>query len=135
VESEEAGMQHHHQGHHDTSEMKHCIDACHECHWICSATIPHCLEMGGRHAEMRHLRLMIDCAEICALSAGLMSRGSDHHAELCRVCAEICRECAESCARMGDDAQMMRCAEICRHCAESCAEMAGRQAEATAALR
>lgn len=121
-------MTHQQHRHGSESEMKHCIDACHECHRICSATIPHCLEMGGRHAEMRHIRLMIDCAEICAVAASLMSRGSELHADLCGVCAEACRKCAESCERLADDAQMARCAEICRHCADACAAMASREA-------
>lgn len=114
------------------SEMARCIDACHDCHWICLATVNHCLALGGRHAGREHVKTMLDCAEICATSAGFMSRGSEMHAAVCGVCAEICRRCAESCERMGDDAQMQRCAEACRRCAEMCAHMATHDAAAHA---
>jgi hypothetical protein len=87
--------------------------------------VAHCLEKGGRHAEPQHIRLLLDCAEICQTSANFMVRGSDLHAATCRACAEVCERCADDCERMADDEMMRRCAEICRRCAASCAQMAG----------
>ena len=86
----------------------------------------HCLALGGKHAEARHIGLLDDCAEICRTSAGFMLRGSEFHPRTCGVCAEVCRACAESCDRLaGDDELMKRCAEMCRRCAQSCERMAG----------
>ena len=46
-------------------EMKSCMEACHECHVTClHMAMTHCLEMGGRHVEPQHLKLMMDCAQI-----------------------------------------------------------------------
>lgn len=104
--------------------MQQCIDDCLECHSICLETVTHCLQMGGKHAEPRHIRLLLDCAEICQTSANFMLRGSDLHGHTCRVCAEVCTACAKDCERFSDDAQMMACAEMCRRCAASCQEMA-----------
>ncbi|HEX9945692.1 MAG TPA: four-helix bundle copper-binding protein [Thermoanaerobaculia bacterium] len=110
---------------HLSDEMRRCIEHCEECHRICLETVTHCLEKGGRHAEPSHLRLLLDCAQICHTSADFMLRGSDLHVLTCGVCAEVCERCADSCERLGDDQVMRRCAEVCRHCAESCLRMAG----------
>ena len=100
-----------------TREMQKCIDECLQCHAVCLTTTGHCLELGGRHAEPAHIRLMMDCAHICQTSADFMLRGSDFHQQVCGVCAEVCRACAEDCERMaGDDQAMQECAEECRRC-------------------
>ena len=106
-------------------EMQQCIEECLRCHGICLQTVAHCLEMGGRHAEPSHIVLLLDCSEICQISANFMLRSSDRHHLTCGVCAEICRACADDCERLAGDDQMMRqCAEECRRCAESCERMA-----------
>ena len=109
---------------HQAPEMKRCIELCHECQETCLATVAHCLEKGGLHAEASHVRLLLDCSQICQTSADFMVRGSDLHVAVCRTCAEICERCAENCARF-DDETMRQCAEVCRQCVESCAHMAG----------
>lgn len=87
-------------------QMRACIQAYHRCHDICTESITHCLEMGGDHAEPSHIRLLLDCAEICQTSANFMLRMSDFHGQICGVCAEVCERCAEDGERFGDD-QMM----------------------------
>ena len=113
----------HHQ--HHTPEMEQCIQNCTDCHNICVETTSHCLQLGGKHAEANHIRLLLDCAQICQTSADFMLRGSDLHGRTCDVCAEVCQRCAEDCERIDpNDAQMKECAEMCRRCAQSCREMA-----------
>jgi hypothetical protein len=94
------------------------------CHAVCQEMVTHCLQQGGEHAEAGHLRLLLDCAEICQVSANFMLRGSPFHVRTCAACAEICQACAEDCEQMGGDERMRACAEACRRCAESCAQMA-----------
>ena len=103
--------------------MNQCMKNCNECSEICMKTIMHCLQKGGDHASPEHIRLMMDCAEICKMSASFMARGSDHAGRIAEICAEICEKCAESCEAMADDSEMARCADICRQCAESCRSM------------
>jgi hypothetical protein len=111
--------------HSDYSEpMLVCIQNCQDCHRACLQTLIHCMHEGGGHATADHLRLLMDCAEICATSANFMLRASDLHVHTCAACAEVCRRCAEDCARMDDDPRMKALADTCRHCAESCAAMA-----------
>jgi hypothetical protein len=105
--------------------MRECIRNCQECHAVCLETLQHCLTMGGEHAAAKHIRLLEDCAQICAASADFMLRTSHFHTRTCGVCAEICAHCAEECERLaGADALMKQCAEICRRCAKSCGQMA-----------
>ena len=104
------------------AELEACIQSCLACYEDCHReAMQHCLELGGRHVEPAHFRLMIDCAEACRSAAALMLNGSSFHAASCALCAEICRACAESCREVGD---MERCAETCDRCAESCEAMA-----------
>lgn len=105
-------------------EMRRCIEECSTCHDVCLATVTHCLQMGGEHAEASHMRLLLDCAQICDTSADFMLRGSELHGETCRACAVVCERCAEACERFNDDEIMAACAEACRRCAESCRQMA-----------
>jgi hypothetical protein len=107
-----------------SAEMQECIANCQSCHAICVSTLAYCLQQGGKHAAPAHIRLLLDCAQICQTSADFMLRGSELHNRTCGVCAEVCARCAEECARMGTDSQMQACAETCRRCAGSCRRMA-----------
>lgn len=110
--------------HRRNETMQSCIDACTNCHAVCAETLSHCLEQGGKHVEAAHVRLMLDCIEICDQSARFMIRESRYSAETCKACATICRACAESCdAITPSDDMMKRCAETCRECAEECETM------------
>lgn len=111
--------------HEITQEMRSCIQNCTDCHRICTETAAHCLQMGGKHAEPAHIRLLLDCAQICQTSSDFMLRTSHFHMDTCRLCAEVCSQCAESCARLGqDDPAMQECSAACRRCADSCRNMA-----------
>ena len=103
-------------------EMRRCVEACLDCHRVCATMASqHCLDVGGRHVEPRHFRLMLACAEICRTSAHFMLIGSDLHRHTCAACAEVCAACAASCEAVGE---MQECVEVCRACAESCRRMA-----------
>lgn len=104
--------------------LRDCIDECRSCHDTCAQSLTYCLKEGGQHAEAGHIRLLLDCVEICQTSANFMLRGSPLHVHTCAACAEVCQACAEDCEQMGKDEQMRACAESCRRCAESCRRMA-----------
>lgn len=105
-------------------DMEQCIEEGKNCHHVCLETVAYCLQQGGRHAEVSHIRALLDCAEICQTTVNLMCRNSDFHERICAVCAEVGERCAQSCDQFGDDAQMKACAEACRRCAASCRRMA-----------
>jgi hypothetical protein len=105
--------------------MRECIQHCTECHNVCVETLDHELRLGGPHAAADHVRLLLDCAQLCATSDDFMLRGSDLSGRVCGVCAEACDRCAADCERLaGDDQLIRRCAEVCRQCAACCRRMA-----------
>ena len=112
------------------SEMRDCIRECQSCAAICLETVTHCLQMSGAHAEVSHIRTLLDCADICQTAANFMLRGSDLHTRTCAVCSEACERCAVSCEQFPDDRMMQQCAEECRRCATSCRNMATRAVHA-----
>ncbi len=105
-----------------SEELEHCIQECSTCRDVClNMAATHCLEKGGEHVAPDHFRLMMDCVDICGVSAAFMLRNSAHHALTCGACAEICQLCADDCERVGE---MDECVEACRSCAEACRKMA-----------
>jgi hypothetical protein len=107
-----------------SDDLRSCIQECQNCHNVCLETVSYCLQMGGEHASPAHIRLLLDCSEICQTSANFMLRMSDFHTSTCGVCAEVCERCAQDCARFENDSVMQQCAETCRRCAQSRREMA-----------
>lgn len=105
-------------------EVLHCIQECTECHRVCLDTAQYCLQHGGENAEPEHVRLLLDCAEICQTCANFMIRNSDLHTIICEASAEVCQQCYEDCDQFDNDPQMKTCAEVCRRCSESCQQMA-----------
>src|SRR5256886_16948379 len=98
------------------------IEALQHCHAICSSmAMTHCLEMGGEHARPQHLRLMLDCAALCAFTADALGRKSQFHNRFAALCAEVCETCAKDCEALGD---MEDCVQACRECARLCTAIA-----------
>jgi hypothetical protein len=105
--------------------IKSCIQHCTECHGACLETVRHCLKACGEPIEPTHVRLLLDCAQICQTGADYMLRGSDLHPLTCDVCAEVCELCAAECMKHAAcDEQMRVCAQACQRCAESCEQIA-----------
>lgn len=96
------------------------------CHQVCVVTLSHCIEKGGKHVEGRHLKHLMNCAQICTVSADFMSRESNIQSSICVACAEACFACAKSCEIFTDDEVVKNCAEMCHQCADSCKNMAAK---------
>jgi hypothetical protein len=103
-------------------EIQRCIDECESCRGVCLKAVAHCLERGGRHAEPHHITTLLDCVDMCTITANFLLRGSKMHRRTCEVCAEVCDACAKSCEALDDDV-MRRCAAECQRCATSCRAM------------
>jgi hypothetical protein len=111
---------------HMGEQMQRCIQECLSCFSVCEQTLAHCLRKGGKHAAPELVKVMVDCAESCRMSAAMMSRESAFHARHCGLCADICKACEEACEEFAGDAQMKACADACRSCADACRQMAAR---------
>lgn len=91
-----------------------------QCARVCNETISYCLEQGGDHAKAEHIKTMIDCAEVCTLTATLHDRQSALNEQALELCAEACKACEESCEEFTGDATMQACADQCRDCYDHC---------------
>ena len=104
-----------------SQQTRNAIEALQHCHAIChGGAMIHCLEEGGDHARPQHLRLMLDCAALCAFTADALGRKSQFHNRFAALCADVCDTCAEDCAALGG---MDGCAAACRDCARLCREL------------
>ncbi|QNP54383.1 four-helix bundle copper-binding protein [Hymenobacter qilianensis] len=91
-----------------------CIAACEHC-----ATA--CLQEQDVKMMARCIQLDRDCADICALTARFVARGSEHAQHLLQLCAQICHACGVECAQHGEHHDHCRmCAEACKQCEEAC---------------
>lgn len=126
--------EHHGHGHHHGAagnadeeaqdRLLECIEECLNCHVTCTMTVQHCLASGGELADVNLVGILLDCAELCQVSANFMLRGSPYHPLTCGTCAEICRTCEEGCRSSDEsDEQLAHCAEVCATCAELCEAM------------
>ena len=95
---------------------------------ICAAECNHCATacLDEKDVKMmaRCIKLDMDCADICQLTASFVARGSEHANHLLKECAEICEACADECEKHAHMEHCRKCAEACRHCAEACLQAA-----------
>jgi len=73
-----------------------------------------------RCLQPEHIRLLLDCAESCQISAGFLLRESPSAGYFCSVAARLCDRCAEECERLG---AMDECVDACRKSAVLCHRM------------
>jgi hypothetical protein len=107
------------------ADLDECINNCMECAAVCTETAQYCLQKGGRYNEAPHIRILLDCADICRASSAFMLRNSEWHPRVCEPCAFICQACAESCEQVAtNDSILKDCALLCRKCEDTCAKMA-----------
>lgn len=104
------------------------VTAAAECSAVCTACADACLEEDNPSELRKCIRLNLDCADITAVTARLISRPGEQDKALLRAqlqaCATSCRACADECDRHAETMEHCRvCAEACRKCAEACDAM------------
>ena len=92
------------------------LDALNACVAACEHCSTACLQEPDVHLMARCISLTRDGADVCALAARLVARGSAQAEPLLKVCAEFCRACAEECAKH-EHRHCQECAEACHRCA------------------
>ena len=100
-----------------------CIEACNACAVACNHCAASCLHEQDVKVMVRCIALDMDCAQVCALAAAAMARGSEHTNAICALCADICQTCGNECSRH-DMVHCQQCAKACFDCAEECRQMA-----------
>ena len=100
-------------------DFERCIQACQNalraCQECAAADIAEGANMSGC------ARVNLDCADICAATANVLARRSEHHGDFCAVCAHLCRACTAACEpHAAKHAHCARCRDACRACADEC---------------
>src|ERR1044072_7232347 len=96
------------------------LDALTECTRACHHCCVSCLREEDVTMMAECIRLDMDCAQICELTAAFLSRESGHTRHLFKECAEIWQQRAEECANHAHLDHCKECAEACRKCANLC---------------
>jgi hypothetical protein len=97
--------------------LAECAHACHHCSTAC-------LREEDVKMMATCIKLDMDCAQICELTAAFVSRGSDHAKHALKECAEICSKCADECEKHEHMEHCKKCADACRKCADACRKAA-----------
>lgn len=101
------------------------IKALQDCAAACNRCATACLEEQEVKMLANCIRLDIDCAELCILTASFVARSSAHAKVTLQLCMDLCKACADECEKHASKHDHCRlCAEACRVCMELCQQEA-----------
>lgn len=109
----------------DPGRLSAAIDALGACAQACTTCADACLSEDMVADLRRCIRTDLDCADVCAATASVLSRVGESDVATARAlleaCITACEACGDECA---SHAQMHEhckvCAEACRACAQAC---------------
>jgi len=99
------------------------IDALSHCAAACNFCVSACLDEQVVTMLTDCIKIDMDCAAICTLTASFVARNSAHARHLLPECVEICNKCATECEKHSHMEHCKVCAEACRQCAAACEQM------------
>jgi hypothetical protein len=105
--------------------FRECAKACSACLQECESCALHCSKLvaDGKKNHRYTLGACLDCGQICAAAAAVVSRHGPLSEVICDGCAKACDKCGAACEKFRDDEHMQRCAKACRDCAQACRDM------------
>ena len=106
------------------------IDALTDCAQACIADVSADLSEPQLAEMVTCIRLCLDCADICAASAAVVSRQAAFDPGVVRplleACAASCRSCGDECEHHAPHMPHCRvCLEACRRCERACWDLLG----------
>ena len=106
------------------------IDALSDCAQACTADADADLREQNLAEMVKCIRLCLDCADVCAATAGVVSRQTDYDAYVTRplleACVAVCKSCGDECQRHARHHEHCRvCEQACRRCEQACRELLG----------
>jgi hypothetical protein len=112
----------------DAGVLATTIDALNDCTQACTADVAADLSEQNVAEMVKCVRLCLDCTDVCAATAGVVSRQTEYDADvikpLLEACAAICKSCGDECERHAQMHEHCRvCAEACRRCEQACREL------------
>ncbi|MDQ3763801.1 MAG: four-helix bundle copper-binding protein [Actinomycetota bacterium] len=114
----------------DRDALVRCIEECLSCAQACTACADACLSEPDDQLPIlrKCIRSNEDCADICAITARVLSRHTGYDANITRTvlqaCATVCHSCGDECERHSSRHEHCRvCTEACRRCENTCQEL------------
>jgi len=111
----------------DVALLAAAIDAMSDCAQACTADTDADLGEQDLTEMVQCIRLCLDCTDICAATAGVISRPANYDNDVVRpllqACVAICKSCGEECERHVHMPHCRVCAEACRRCEQACREL------------
>ncbi|WP_022916709.1 four-helix bundle copper-binding protein [Ruania albidiflava] len=112
----------------DRDLLARTIDMLVACAQACTSCADACLSEETVTELRKCIRTNLDCADIYAATARILSRHTGYdanltHAQL-QACAQACESCGDECEQhAGHHEHCSVCAEACRACAQACNEL------------
>lgn len=91
-----------------------------DCAQSCDHCAVACLDEDYVKMMARCIKLDIDCADMCYMSARMLTRGSELTKQHLQMCADMCKLCGDECEKHKHMEHCKECAEACRRCEEAC---------------
>ena len=112
----------------DRQKLAATIDALIACGQACTACADACLSEEMVADLTKCIRTNLDCADICATTARVLSRHTGYDANISRTlleaCIMACKSCGDECARHAEHHDHCRiCADACHHCEQACRDL------------
>ncbi|WP_125776173.1 four-helix bundle copper-binding protein [Antribacter gilvus] len=112
----------------DRQILARVIDTLVECSQACTACADACLSEDMVADLRKCIRTNLDCADVCATTARVLSRHTGYDANITRAqleaCIVACRACGDECQQhAGMHQHCAVCAECCRQCEAACQEL------------
>jgi hypothetical protein len=109
----------------DRRRLADTIDSLIACSEACTACADACLSEEMVVDLTKCIRTNLDCADICATTARVLSRHTDYDANISRAlleaCAVACHACASECGQHAVEHEHCRiCADACGQCEAAC---------------
>ena len=114
----------------DSALLGDALDALNDCIQACIADTDADLSEKDLADMVRCVRLCLHCADVCAATAGVLSRPAEYDPNVVRPllesCVAICKSCGDECERHARHHEHCRiCAEACRRCESACRKLLG----------
>jgi hypothetical protein len=112
----------------DRGKLAAAIEALIACSQACTACADACLSEDMVAELTKCIRTNLDCADICATTARVLSRHTGYDANISRTlleaCVVACRSCGDECASHATMHEHCHiCAEACRTCEHACRDL------------
>jgi hypothetical protein len=112
----------------DAGRLAAAIDTLVDCANTCTQCADACLSEHNAAELVKCIRLNLDCADVCGTTSRVVSRQTEHDANVTRqlldACIAACRSCGDECATHAEHmAHCAICSEQCRRCEDACRDL------------